>query len=260
MNATADLQERHAEFLRQHPRKVELAALFLGVLSSLTYAPFGLWPIAPLVCAGMLGAFLVSTPRRAARLGFLFGFGLFLSGTYWIYVSVHVFGQAPLIIALALMFGLVLIMSTYLGLTGWLTSRLAAGSALRLLAAGPAVWAVVEWLRGWLFTGFPWMSLGYAHIDSPLAGIAPVLGVYGVSLALLVSAAGLVAFVLRRRPYLAAAVALGPWLVGAALTQWQWTAEAGEPLTVTLVQGESHRIRNGFPNSFSRLWSCTGQR
>ena len=250
MNETADLQERHAELLRQHPRKVELAALFLGVLSSLTYAPFGLWPIAPLVCAGMLGVFLVSTPRRAARLGFLFGFGLFLSGTYWIYVSVHVFGQAPLIIALALMFGLVLIMSTYLALTGWLTSRLAAGSALRLLAAGPAVWAVVEWLRGWLFTGFPWMSLGYAHIDSPLAGIAPVLGVYGVSLALLVSAAGLVACVLRRRPYLAAAVALGPWLVGAALTQWQWTAEAGEPLTVTLVQGGVSQDQKWLPEQF----------
>jgi apolipoprotein N-acyltransferase len=66
-------------------------------------------------------------------------------------------------------------------------------NALRLLLVMPAVWVLVEWLRGLLFTGLPWLTLGYAYSDSPLAGYAPVLGVYGVSLVVAVSA-GLLAW------------------------------------------------------------------
>ena len=77
----------------------------------------------PLVLLPLLYVCLSESPRVAGKHGFWFGFGFFLTGTYWIYISVVVFGQAPVWIALLLMIGLVLIMSLWLWLTAWLISR-----------------------------------------------------------------------------------------------------------------------------------------
>lgn len=227
-----------------------LAALALGAVSTLTYAPFALWFLAPLISAAMLTLFLWSTPRRAARLGFLFGVGLFLSGTYWIYVSVHIFGRAHPAIAVALMLGLVVIMALYLGLTGWLVSTLAAGRPWRLVLVGPATWTLIEWLRGWLLSGFPWLSLGYAQIESPLAGWAPVIGVYGLSWLTLSSAAALLPLALRLRPARAAVLAVMPWFAGYLLAGEDWTEPRGEELRVTIVQAGIPQDRKWLPEQF----------
>lgn len=213
-------------------------SLCLGALTTLSFSPFDAWYLSPLTAAGMLLTFLLAPPRYAAQLGFAFGVGLFLSGTYWIYVSVHVFGQAPLVLALFLMFSLVLIMSVYTGFIGWSVSTLSAGRPWRLALVAPALWTLVEWLRGWLFSGFPWLSFGYGQIDSPLAGWAPVIGVYGVSWMLLVSAAAAVPLVaLRGASRFALALLLVPWVTGALLQQEDWTEPDGETLETSIVQG-----------------------
>ena len=121
--------------------------------------------------------------REAAWRGFWFGVGAFGAGTYWLYISIHIFGGSPLWLALFLMCALVLIMALFSALAGWLYARLRSDSPLlSLLLLFPASWVLVEWLRGWIFTGFPWLSLGYAQVDGPLAGWAPLGGVYAVSL------------------------------------------------------------------------------
>jgi len=222
-----------------------------GGLLMLSFAPFGWFLLAPLLLLPLLYGFLRSAPRRAAGLGFWFGAGLFLAGTYWLYISIHVFGQAPLAIAIFLMLGLVVIMGLYCALTGWLIARLCAGSAMRLLVVAPAAWVGIEWLRGWFLSGFPWMSLGYGQIDSPLAGFAPLLGVYGVSLLVVLTASLLLAAGLRgKRAYLLVALAALPWAVGQAARGAQWTAAAGPPVTVTLVQGGISQDRKWEPDQF----------
>lgn len=216
------------------------ALLFvLGALLMLSFAPFGYYLLAPFLLLPLLYGFLVSTPKAAAGYGFCFGAGLFLAGTYWLYISIHVFGEAPLLLAIFLMLALVLIMGLYYAAAGWLTARLCAGQATRLLVVAPSVWVAVEWLRGWFLSGFPWMTLGYGQIDSPLAGFAPLLGVYGLSLAVVFSAAGLLLAAMspgRQRWILAGAVLL-PWAGGQAVQNLQWTDEAGPAVTVTIVQG-----------------------
>jgi len=129
-------------------------------------------------------------------------------------------------------------MAGYLALTAWLINRLANGNAWYLLAVAPTCWVFIEWLRGWLFSGFPWMSLGYSQIDTALAGWAPLLGVYGVSLLLVVSVASLLIAILERgrRRLLAIAVVLLPWIVGAGLSTLQWTQADGEVINTTLIQ------------------------
>ncbi len=234
------------------PRISQLIFFVLGCLATLAFAPFGWSLLIPVVLLPFLYVCLTNSPRDAARHGFWFGFGMFLTGTYWIYISVHVFGQAPLWIALLLMLSLVLIMSIYFWITGWSISRLAAGEPWYLLLVAPAVWVIVEWARGWLMTGFPWMALGYSQTDSVLAGWAPVIGVYGISaLMMLSTAAILVAIMTRGRQQIVAIVlVILPGLLGAILKTVDWTEADGEPLTATIIQGGISQDRKWLPEQF----------
>ena len=220
------------------PRLSRFIVFALGCAMPLGFAPFG-WPLlAPLLLLPLLFVCLSATPRAASAHAFWFGFGMFLTGTYWIYISVHVFGQAALWIAVLLMIGLALIMAVIIALAGWLISRLAHGEPLLLLFVAPTVWVVAEWTRGWILTGFPWLALGYGQIDTPLAGWAPVLGVYGVSLMLMISATALLVALLStgRLRVAALTVTALPWLAGAGLQTREWTEPAGAPFTSTIVQ------------------------
>ena len=234
------------------PKLSQLIFFLLGCLTTLAFEPFGLSLLVPLVLVPFLYVCLTNSPRDSARHGFWFGFGLFLSGTYWIYISVVVFGQAPVWIALFLMIGLVLIMSVYFWLTAWLISRLAHGEPWYLFVVAPAAWVIVEWARGWLFTGFPWMALGYSQIDTALAGWAPVLGVYGVSALIVLSAAALlVAIMTRGRQQIVAIVlVLTPALTGAILKAVDWTEPVGEALTATIIQGGVSQDRKWLQEEF----------
>jgi apolipoprotein N-acyltransferase len=234
------------------PRVSQAIAFLLGCLTTTAFAPFGWYLLLPVALLPLFYVCLTLPPRDAGKHGFWFGFGLFLTGTYWIYISVVVFGQAPVWIALLLMVGLVLIMSGWLWLTAWLVSRLSGGEPLRLLAVAPAVWVLVEWLRGWVLTGFPWLALGYSQIDAPLAGWVPVVGVYGVSLLLVTSMAALLASLAlpgRARLVLLGVVLL-PWLSGGLLKGVEWTEPRGAPITATVIQGGIPQDRKWLPEQF----------
>ncbi|MEO0996882.1 MAG: apolipoprotein N-acyltransferase, partial [Pseudomonadota bacterium] len=222
-----------------------LTAFALGAATTPAFAPFHLWYLLPLLLAGLFWLWRRLPPRAAARAGFAYGAGLFLTGTYWLYISVHVFGRAPLWLAIFLMLGLVLIMALYYALTGWLVARLAGRSRLQFVAVAPAAWVAAEWLRGWVLSGFPWLSLGYAQLDSPLAGYMPVLGVYGVSFAVSLLAALLVVALSAPARVAAASLAAGVLLVAAgwALTRVDYTEPAGDWLDVALVQGSIDQDR-----------------
>ena len=237
-------------FADRHPRLMWLVFFVVGALLVLSFAPFGLYQLAPLLLLPVLYSCLVSSPKVAARHCFWFGCGLFLAGTYWLYVSVHVFGQAPLWIAIFLMVGLVIVMGLYYAATGWLINHLSAGKVHRLLLAAPAAWVLVEWFRGWFLSGFPWMSLGYAQIDSPLSGLAPLIGVYGVSALPVFSAAALLAALQPGRKILWAAVAALPWLVGFGLQSIEWTHPSGDSLRTTIIQGGVSQDKKWLPAQF----------
>jgi apolipoprotein N-acyltransferase len=234
------------------PRVSKLIFFGLGCLTTLAFAPFEWSLLIPIVLLPFLYVCLTNSPRDSAGHAFWFGVGLFLTGTYWIYISVVVFGQAPVWIALLLMLGLVLLMSLHFWIIGWLISHLASGEPWRMLAVAPAVWVLIEWARGWMLTGFPWMALGYSQADSSLAGWAPVLGVYGVSaLMVLCVAAILLALLTRgRQQIIAIAIVVLPGLIGAGLRSVDWTEAAGEPLTATIIQGGISQDRKWLVEQF----------
>lgn len=212
-----------------------------GAATSLAFAPFRLWPLAVLMPAVLFAAWHEASPRRAACFGFLFTAALFLSGTYWLYHSIHVIGQAPLWLAVFLMLGLVAIMGSYTALLGYVIARWCRRPGpLTWLVVMPAGWMLTEWFRGWFLSGFPWLALGYAQIDSPLAGFAPLIGVYGLSLLTAVAGGALAMIVIgagRSRWALAAFVVLPVFVVGASVSGREWTRPTGTPLSVAIVQG-----------------------
>ncbi len=210
----------------------------MGLLMPLAYAPFDFYPLPVIALAVLFLVWQGRTPRPALRVGWLFGAGMFGGGVYWVYISVYVYGHAALAAAIGVTMLLVAYLALFPAVLGYAVSRWCPrGPAVRLLLVLPAAWMLLEWIRGWLFTGFPWLDLGYSQLDGPLGGLAPVIGVYGVSWATALSA-GLLAFMLSTRGrWRWGAVAVVLWIAGYGLGRVDWTAPAGAPLQVSLVQG-----------------------
>ncbi len=223
----------------------DLLALTAGLLLPLAFAPFALHPLAVLSVALLFICWQGSTPRRALLRGALFGLGMFGAGVSWIFVSIHEYGHVPWGLSVLLTVLFVLVLSVFPALAGWLAVRLerycrGLSPALALVLIYPAVWVLAEWVRGWFLTGFPWLNLGYSQIDAPLAALAPLLGVYGVSYFTALSGALLLAAMMHRGGvilgrYLVVLVAL--WVAAGFLSSIHWTHPAGPPLKVSLVQG-----------------------
>jgi len=215
-------------------------ALGAGAALAAAFAPLDLWPLAVLCPAVLMWLWQDATAREAARLGFCFNSATFAAGTYWLYISIHIFGGAPVWLAFILMLGLVAVMGLYHAALGYAVARwLPRTGAVRWLAALPASWLLIEWWRGWFLSGFSWLSLGYSQTDTWLAGFAPVVGVYGISALLLVSAGALVALACgtRRVRTLAGTLLIVPWALGASLYGHSWTQPAAAPVSVAVVQG-----------------------
>lgn len=230
----------------------EAAAAALGGLTVLAFAPYGCYPLPLFTLAGLLWLIAPFGWRRAAWRGFLFGAGEFLCGVHWIYISLHDMGGVPPLAAIFMLVVLTAIMALYFAAACGLAAAWSAGRWRQLLVF-PAAWALLEWLRGWFLTGFPWLNLAYSQVDSALAGYAPVLAGFGVGF-ILVLGAGLLLAVLeagswRRAAWPAAALA-ALWLAGWGLDAVRWTHPAGPSLSVTLIQGDVPQDQKWEPEAF----------
>ncbi len=240
------------DFKARHPFLTDLLLFIAGTLMPLAFAPFGYWPLAILLPVILLWSWDDATPRRAAVRGGLFGLGLFGFGIYWIYISLHDYGNAPAPFAALATFLVVLLMALYPTVAGWLITRWGPPPGpLRWLLVVPALWTLLDWIRSWLFTGFPWLASGYSQTDAPLGALAPYLGVFGVGWAVWLSA-GLLWIVLHATGWrtrlgwagLLAALWLGAWGLG----QLRWVEPAGQPLRIAIVQGNIAQEQKWRPN------------
>lgn len=194
----------------------------------------------------MLLILLVTIPLAAKKLfsaGWLAGMGLFGSGASWVYISISEFGNTSIPISVLLTVAFVAGLALFPALAFWFWGKLAKGSAARRLILFPAIWILGDWLRGWLLTGFPWLYLGTAHTDGPLAGLAPVVGVHGLTFLIAASGAAIFAagwLIAKQRHAsvgVVAVAALIPWLVAPALNRLDWTDISDEPTSVAAMQG-----------------------
>ena len=250
---------------RTLPRWHYLIALIAGAANTLSFAPtpHGGW--LEVAIFAFFFAWLTRTTgwKSAALTGGAFGFGNFVTGVWWLYVSMHDYGgmAPPLAAAALVLFSLYLAVYPALAAGVWsFCAGHAQNGALDDKPFSPmwhgafafaSAWAVSEWLRGYVFTGFPWLASGYPQVDGPLAGFAPVAGVYGVGWMLALVAALIVQAVVRVREPAdlrkgatrvarvapAAVVAVALIVAGMLLPLATWTVPANAPLKVRLLQG-----------------------
>jgi apolipoprotein N-acyltransferase len=239
------------------------AALLLGSALPLAFAPYFLWPLAMLLPALLL--WLIQREfslRNLFFIGWAFGIGYFGFGLYWIYNSLHDFGMAPPVVAAGIT-GLLVIylaLAPALILVCWRYSQRHLGNTSLWFL--PLFWFSFEWFKGWFLTGMPWLSLGYSQTHSPLAGFAPLIGVYGTS-ALCVLLAVALLLLLRDKRYSMLVVLLVVPVSGWLLQQIDWTEAQPRTIRVSMVQGNIPQEVKWRPeqrqNIFNTYWRETSQ-
>ena len=204
-----------------------------GALFPLALAPLFWWPLG-MVSVAMLYLQLsrCSSARQAFNHTWWYGLGQFGAGVSWIYVSMHDHGGTPAWLAIPLVGLFAGFLATFPAI--WMAARQRwLGQTLAWLTF-PVFWFLHEWFRSWFLTGFPWLFVGDGHLHSWLAGWAPIIGSYGLSVILIVTTTALVSAIQRRQP--AYALVLVLWPIGLWLQGQQWTDISGE-LRVSAVQG-----------------------
>ena len=216
------------------------AALVAGAILPLSFAPFEFFWLAPFCYAALFRVWGGASPAHAFRFGFTFGVASFFSGVHWVYISIHDYGEVPIFLSFILTAGLVVFLACYVGLVGWIAARwFSTIGPWALLGIFPALWVFLEWCRGWFFSGFGWLSAGYSQTDSWLMGHAPVIGLYGISWIVLVSAGAMLVLIdaTSRQRIQTLTFIMILWGSGLISGNYRWTNPRENDLSVALVQG-----------------------
>ena len=222
-----------------------LLALLAGALAVPAFAPVEWFPLALLSLALLVGLLeRAGSVRAGFCLGFAWGLGAFCAGVSWLTIALSRYGGVFLPVAVIVVFLFCAFLSLYPALAGAFYARWRRGGVLRRALLFAGLWMLAEWLRGTLFTGFPWLAIGYSQTPpSPVAGYFPIMGVYGVG-GVLAFVAGLfgvcaadrvgggAADHLRVPAVLIGLICIGGW----AFSRVQWVEPDGQPLAVSLVQ------------------------
>lgn len=222
--------------------KKNVILIVSGALLSLSFAPLHIYALAYMAPAILCYCWIEAKPKQASLKGLLFGLGFFTAGVSWVYISIHNFGGASIVIASFITAVFIFILSLYFVLQGCIFSRLfhRYSDWQKCLCLFPITWVGFEWLRIHLFTGFPWLMLGYSTTATPLFALAPIIGSYGLSF-IVAAGAGSLALLARRNSYrmktTAVAVIVLPLLLGLALNNKTWTQLSKKSVTATIIQG-----------------------
>ena len=219
-------------------------ALIAGTLTPLFLAPFNIWPLAFIsIGCFYLGLQQLSIKQALIRSWF-FGVGAYLAGVSWIYVSIHDFGNASALLAAGLTIAFCMLVAFFFVIPAiiWVKWFRINQSYFIDGFAFAGLWAIQEWFRGWFLTGFPWLYAGYSQLDAPLAGFAPIGGVWFVSFLIALISVLLIKTVGNFKQYkvkamISSLVIVALFIAGPLLNKIQWTTPIDKALPVTLIQG-----------------------
>jgi len=227
------------------PNKYALLIAFIsGALITLSFAPFNIWPIT-LVSLIAFALLLKEQPlKEVLWRSFAFGVGFYCAGIHWIYTSIHNFGGASPLFAAFLVFIFACFMAVLFCIPFYIFGKWFSYNRFAITLALPACWMLGEWIRTWLLTGFPWLYLGYAHLNTWLAGWAPVAGVISISFIIVLSTGVIADWLWRYKKestnniplIIISGCAVLFWITGAGLKTITWAEPDANPITVGMVQ------------------------
>lgn len=227
------------------PISTFLLLLLSGAAITLSFAPFNIWPISLLSLTVFALVLKEQSLANCLKRSFVFGLGLYLGGVHWVFVSVHNFGGASVLLASLIVLIFALFMALVFALPFYILGKWFRDHPLNLIIVLPACWLLGEWMRSWLLTGFPWLYLGYGHLDTWLSGWAAIGGVMSISFIIGLSAAVLAETILwlKKESSLsntslisAVVTAFGLWIVGFFLQSIVWAKPDTTPIRVAMVQ------------------------
>lgn len=211
-----------------------------GVCLSSAFAPAN-QPLYAMAALTVIFYLIAHTPslKQTALWAVAFGFGWFVSGINWVYYSMYHYGYMPLEWTYVTTSLFSLALSIFPIAAFVLANAVTKDPIMRMAATIPAAFTITEWLRGWLLTGFPWLNPAYAMVDSPLAGIAPLMGSFGVLLGT-AWICGLIGAIWAARGQLVNRLSMGiigvcVFMLGLTGQSVPWTNPTGE-VSVRLVQ------------------------
>lgn len=227
-----------------------LLNFIFGTFAVLGFAPFYIFPATIISLAVLFHSVQnAENAKQAAWMGYFFGLGLFCAGVSWIYISLHDFGGMPMLMAALATFAFCAFLALFPAAFAWLNHAITKGKKkdaplFSSLIATPALWLLSEWTRGWIFTGFPWLTMGYSQVpNSPFAGYTPIFGVYGVSFLSALTASLLTLWFTptpiankKNRPKIILGICL-LLALGQGLKSVPWSTPMGAPISVSLLQG-----------------------
>lgn len=220
-------------------------SLLAGAAVPLSLAPFNYWPIAIIALVIFAHSLIGLKGKQALQKSFFFGLGYYGSGASWVFVSIYSFGSTPMPLALSMTALFVAFLALMFSLPWYFSHALnrRQSNHWTMPLNFAALWVLNEWLRSWILTGFPWLYIGYGHLDTPLAGWAPITGIFGLGLILAFSAAWIARLATLKSenqtltPHLLSGLlVIALWSGGAVLRDKDWTQANGDPISVGMVQ------------------------
>jgi apolipoprotein N-acyltransferase len=224
-------------------------AFISGAMLVAAFSPFNISYLAIASSAILLYLLIGQSENQAAIIGLFFGIGLFGIGASWVFVSIHEFGNTNVFVASILTILFIFILSLFTSLQSYCFARFYNPKLLKtLFVVYPSLWFLFEWIRGWLFTGFPWLFLGYSQTNSILSGYLPVIGVYGTSFVVALCGALIVAIFISIKQYIEKTSTISKCIkyvfmiaiifaIGFFTSKTQWTTKLGIPIKTSLIQG-----------------------
>ncbi len=218
-----------------------LMVAIAGGLLVCGFAPYAYWWLT-LLCPAILYVLLKDiVPKNAFQLGLFFGLLYFGFGVPWTYNSIHEYGHAPVVLSACIAGIFIVVLALFPALSAYIYSKIRCNTKYNLISvlAFSTIWTVLEWVRSWIFTGFPWLLLGHAHHSSPIKGIIPIFGTYGATwVTLLISGFVAVLILGRFNQKIFSGISLAfIVLTHIVINQITWTHAMDEELSVALIQG-----------------------
>lgn len=243
------------------PSRLTLIAFAFGLVSATGFAPLNMWPLTLICLAGWMHVvFLAPTLKAALTRGYAFGLGHFIVGLNWIAGAFQYQDAMPVWLGWIAVVALSIYIAIYPAMAAGLAWRWAAsrGDELAFVFFFAAAWAVTEWLRGTMFTGFAWNPLGVAAVTlGALPGVSQWIGTYGLSAILCLIAGGF--WLAARRRMIGAAFAAPLLLI--LLPDAGPSANTGPLIRVIQPNiGQEHKYDADYdPINFGKLSRLTGK-
>ena len=227
-----------------------------GILFALSFAPFDYAYLALIALVILfLSCHACEQPRHAALRGFLFGLGLFGFGVTWVFYSIFLYGGANIYVSILMAFLFATFWALFPAVTLYISTKIATLMDRRLLfTVIPLIWLLIEYFRGfWLLNGFPWFQVAYSQLDSAYAGYVPIIGVYGTGFLILITVSIISHMVVAKQALIVNTAIIFVLLVtGYGLKHIQWTNPIGDPIKITMIQGNVRQDQKWLPENFTK--------